>query len=203
MTFWAEDPCELFSKPSVFPIVGTPREEKLNAITRLSLIISLVLYTMGSDQWLIFLLLALLVIMIIYCSNKKRKEKFTVVPTYQSNDFQQTTVAPLFAEEWQIPPPAYDLHVSVPDPEDTFQTPLEPASYPYGQYLTRTNLLPSDEYYTHQGCGSPRSAREYINSTFLRHRLATQDNFTRIYKKKLARQFRNSCNDSFSPYHSY
>ena len=203
MVFWVEDPCELFSNPSILPCPSDSKAEKLNSLSRLSFIISLALYTMESEQWLVFLLLSLLVIMIIYCSKPKDKERFTVVPTYQSNDFSQTTVSPLFAEEWQIKPPAYDLQVAVPPAESTFQTPLEPASYPYGQYLTNTNLLPSDEYYVSQGCGGQKTAREYINSAFLRHDMAHQDNMTRIYKKSLNRRFRHNTNDTYSSFNSY
>jgi hypothetical protein len=134
-------------------------------------------------------------------------EHFSVVPTYVGTDFQQTIVAPTFAEEWQIPPPAYDLYTQVPYPgasQDTFETPLQPKSYPYAQYLTRTNLLPSDEYFTHLGCGGARTAREYINSTFLRHDLAYRENMTRLYKKRLNRRFRhNNSGDTVSPFSSY
>lgn len=130
-------------------------------------------------------------------------EHFSVTPTYTGTDFNQTVVPPTYAEEWQIPPPAYDLYTNVPYP-DSFETPLRPQSYPYGQYLTKTNLLPSDEYYTHLGCGGARSAREYANSAFLRHDLARRENLTRIYKKKLARRYRhNGSNDVFSPFTSY
>jgi len=203
MTFWAEDPCALFTSPSVFPTPEMTRDEKLNSVTRLSIIISLVMYAMGYDQWLAFLLIALLVIVLLYCSGKRTKEGFAVVPTYQSNDFQQTIVSPTFAEEWHIPPPAYDLMTNVPDLSDTFEQPPMPQSYPYGQYLTRTNLLPHDEYYVHLGCGGAKSAREFVNSTFLRHDLAFRDNMSRIYKKKLNRRFRHNCNDTFSPFQGF
>lgn len=209
--FWVEDPCILISDIKVFPTAEMNKDEKLNALTRLSIIISIIMYLMKYKYWFMFLVLAILIIILlkyIKVPNKDapvQKEHFTIVPTYLGTDFQQTTVTPTFAEEWQIPPPAYDIYTNIPrlhDP-DKFETPLQPQSYPYGQYLTRTNLLPSDEYYTHLGCGGAQSAREYINSTFLRHDLAFRDNMMRIYKKKLARRWRHNCQDTFSPYHSY
>jgi len=75
--------------------------------------------------------------------------------------------------------------------------------YPYGQYLTRTNLLPSDEEATHMLNGGPRQAREYVNSNFARHTIAFRENMTRLYKKKLARRFRSNNNDVFSPFQGY
>lgn len=208
--FWAENPCILATDMKIFPTSEMSTNEKLNALTRLIIIIAVIMYFMKYPQWLTFVTIALLIVVLLkYCKvekdSKDTREDFTIVPTYTGTDFQQTTVSPTFSEEWQIPPPAYDQYTKVPYLEnpDTFQAPLRPQSYPYGQYLTRTNLLPSDEYYTHLGCGGPQTAREYINSTYLRNDLAFRDNMTRILKKKLARRFRHNCNDTFSPYHSY
>jgi len=192
------------------------RNEKLNALTRLALLITAVLYFMNYPQWITFLGISIgALVLMAYIGTKKsitesdddKKENFTIVPTYTGTDFHQTIVSPTYSEEWQIPPPAYDLYTQVPLPDDenTFEMPLKPQSYPYGQYFTRTNLLPSDEYYTHLGCGGAKQAREYQNSAFMRHRIAYQENMSRIYKKKLDRRFRNNggCNDTFSPYYGY
>nr|QBK86243.1 MAG: hypothetical protein LCMAC102_00380 [Marseillevirus LCMAC102] len=205
--FWIEDPCILLT--NIFPITEMSRAEKLNALTRLAIVITIIMYFMKYEHWLIFLVLSVFIIIVLqYAGSKKddNVEDFTIVPTYVGTDFQQTVVSPTFAEEWQIPPPAYDIYTQVPYPgaeQDKFEKPLKPQSYPYGQYLTRTNLLPSDEYYTHLGCGGARTAREYVNSTFLRHDLARRENMMRIYKKRLNRRFRHNCSDTFSPYHSY
>ena len=210
--FWVEDPCILIKDLHIFPTAEMTRDEKLNALTRLSIIIAIIMYVMGYRQWFTFLILAFLIVVLLKyvkmpkeVSKEGKIEHFTVVPTYPGTDFQQTVVSPTFSEEWQIPPPAYDIYTQVPYPnaQDRFEAPLKPQSYPYGQYLTRTNLLPADEYYTHLGCGGPIQAREYINSTFLRHDLAFRDNMIRIYKKSLNRRFRHNCQDTFSPYHSY
>jgi len=207
-TFWVEDPCALFSEIDIIPKKDMDRSEKLNSLTRLLIIVVVVLYFFDYKHWLIFLLIGLLLIIIFnYYSFPKKEETqtedFTITPTYTGTDFQQTVVAPTYAEEWQIPPPAYDLYTNVPDGEDTFETPLKPQSYPYGQYLTKTNLLPSDEYYIHNQCGGTRNSREYANSTFLRNDLAFRENMSRVYKKSLNRRFRNSCLDTVSPYQSY
>ena len=219
--FWAKDPCALFQSYSIFPTPEMSKNEKLNALTRLIICITAIMYYMKYEFWFTFLILALLLIVILAYAGgngesfqlsetlknteEPQIEKFTVTPTYVGTDFQQTVVSPTFSEEWQIPPPAYDIYTNVPplnDPQ-TFETPLKPQSYPYGQYLTRTNLLPSDEYYTQLGCGGARSARSYVNSTYLRNDLAFRENMTRLYKKRLNRRFRHNCNDTFSPYMSY
>lgn len=211
--FWVDDPLVLFRNIRVFPLPEMTKTEKLNALTRLTLIVSGGLYSMQYEYWLSFLALSILSILILRYTLEKReeteskvKEDFTLVPTYANPDYHTTTVAPLFAEEWQIYPPAYDLYENQPlTPLDgaTFAEPLNPQSYPYGQYLTRTNLLPSDEFATHMLNGGPKQAREYINTSFLRHDMAFREEMTRLYKKKLARRFRHNTNDTFSPYSSY
>lgn len=200
--FWTRNPSVLFRGCMPFPTKDMTTNEKLNSLTRLVLIITLILYVMEFEYWAVFGLTGLLLIILIHSRSENTKEGFTLVPTYQGLDLQQTTVAPLFSEEWQIPPPAYDINVTEPPPV-TFDEPLTPQSYPYGQYLTRTNLLPSDELHTHMLNGSAREAREYVNGSFIRHDLAFRDNMTKLYKKKLERRFRHNCNDNFSPYSSY
>lgn len=199
--FWVRQPSILFTSFNPFPTKDMTNNEKLNALTRLVLLVTAILYSLNFEYWAIFGLAGVLLIILIHSKSENTKEGFTLVPTYQGLDLQQTTVAPLFSEEWQIPPPSYDLNVMEPIPV-TFDEPLTPQSYPYGQYLTRTNLLPSDEMHTHMLNGV-REAREYANSSFLRNRLSFQDNMTKLYKKRLERRFRHNCNDSFSPYSSY
>lgn len=217
--FWIKDPCVLFSDPQIIPTSSMTKAEKLNALSRLVIVIAIGMYFMKYENWLIFLTLSLLIIILLYfstnapkdSSSDKNTEAFTIVPTYVGNDMQQTIVAPTFAEEWQVPPPAYDLYTQAPyegNAQDNFEMPLQPQAYSYGQYFTRSNLLPSDEYYVHLGCGGARTARAYANSTFLRNDLAFRENMTRLYKKKLNRRFRNNygggaTGDTFSPYSSY
>ena len=203
--FWTENLCILFTDFRVVPNKDMTKNELLNCLTRLAVIVSLILYFLDIEYWFTFLLLSIIAILLVKFYGPQ-KEDFTVTPTYMSADFGQTTVAPTYAEEWQVIPPSYDIYTNVSPPNDayTFAEPLKPQSYPYGQYLTRTNLLPSDEYATHTLNGSVRNAREYVNSTFLRNDLAFRDNMTRLYKKKLARRFRNtSPYDTFSPFQSF
>lgn len=207
--FWAQDPCVLLTNLSLLPTASQTKDQKLNALTRLAIIIAIVLYFMKYEYALQFALCAVLVILLLkYAGNgsgdrsETKKEGFTIVPTYANPDMQQTTVSPLFSEEWQIIPPAYDLYTNVPE-KVTFQAPLQPQSYPYGQFLSTTSLLPSDEQASRMLNGGPKQAREYANSAFLRHRLAFQDNIQKLYKLKLDRRYRQSGADSFSPYSSY
>ncbi len=210
MPFWLNI-CELFSDISVLPSKDMDTDGKLNALTRLVLIISLGLYIMlDSNQWLQFLLLALVVLVVLYFINRQNAgsstttENFTITPTYLSDDFTQTVVAPTFAEEWHNPPPAYDVQVeAIPMNEFPQEAPMNPQSYPYGQYLTRTNLLPSDEQTIRMGDGSVLKAREMVNSFWTRNDIAYKENMSRIHKLRQDRRFRHNTQDTFSPFHSF
>lgn len=208
--FWLEDPCILFTDLEFFPRNSMNREAKLNALTRLAIVISMVMFAMEYQYWYVFLLCSILIIVIAqYCAKNKdeKHESFTIVPTRIGDDFSSTVVAPVFTEENRVPPPAYDTYSGIIDLEDVpFEEPTRPQSYPYGQYLTRTNLMPGDEYLINMGAtGGAQSAREYANSAFMKNRLGFQENMMRVYKKSIDRRFRHSgaYGDSFSPFHSY
>lgn len=202
--FWVEDPSILFTDLVFFPTIEMSREQKLNALTRLAIIISVVMYCMDYNKWLVFLLTSIIILIMVNYAKCSEKENFTIVPTHIGDDFHTTVVAPLFSEEHRVPPPAYDHYTSVDLTPTTFKEPIRPQEYPYGQYLTRSNLLPGDEYATHVNPnGGAKTAREYVNSTYLKHDLAFKENMTRLYHKKLNRRFRHNTNDTFSPYHSY
>lgn len=79
---WLENPYNLFSSPKLVPMEGMTFTEQMNAITRLIIIISLVLFLLGFKQSFLFLLLAMSFIVILYYIQKRNmeqqnKEKFT------------------------------------------------------------------------------------------------------------------------------
>lgn len=207
--FWIYDPNALFSRMEIFPTKDMSRVEKLNALTRLSFAGSAVLYVMEYKKWREVLggSVILIVLMELMGKGEDEKEGFSVTPTYDSTDYHTTVIAPSLAEEWQVRPPAYDIFVDegiksndVVD-LDALQ-PMDMRQYPYGQYMTRSNLLPSTEYQTHQMKGSHRSAREFANNNFIRQKNVFQDNMMRTYRKRLDRRFRHT-NNLFSPYSGY
>lgn len=137
-------------------------------------------------------------------NSRPTSEHFTIVPT-AFQPFNHLTVSPMYAEEWHVRPPVYDLYINQPLREREYQQINkidDPRDYPYGQYLTTTNLLPGDEKKIALYCNSKSNALGYINSTFTMNDIAFRENMTRIMKKKLARRFRHECNDTFSPYYS-
>lgn len=215
MAFWGKDPLVLLSNLALVPCPEMTKNEKLNALTRLSIVTSLILYAMGYKHWIVVLLVCLGLIIFVYVSqcgttdgrSAGKREGFTLTPTFVDTDFTQTAVAPMYAEEWQVPPPVYEIMETIPPPNSPggFEEPMKPQNYPYGQLLTTTNLLPYDEYVTRMLNGGVEQARNYANSAFLRNRLAEQDNMMRLYRKGLARRFRHNTalGDTYSPWCGY
>ncbi len=68
--FWIENPAVLLSSLDVFPNSDMSEEERLNAITRLIIVISVILLVMGYKEWLIFLIIGIVFVVIIYFNNR-------------------------------------------------------------------------------------------------------------------------------------
>ena len=139
------------------------------------------------------------------------REGFSITPTYMTDDFTETNVAPVYAEEWQVPNPAYD-HLDnpsdqfIPADEDVFEIPTDTRSYPYGQLLSRTNILPRDEMLMNtQLQGGHIQAKEYVNDYWTRNEIARRENLMRLRLKSNERRYRHTgrARDIFSPYKSY
>jgi hypothetical protein len=69
--FWASDPCILLTNIRLFPLNDMTRDEKLNALTRLALLVAAGLYFYGQEHWFTFLIIALLVIVLMKYAGKK------------------------------------------------------------------------------------------------------------------------------------
>lgn len=197
---------DIFSSFEIIPKKNMTKEEKVNTLTRLLLVVLLVMLIAKVDNQYVLYTLVIGIVIIIVANNASRNngnEGFTLTPYYTGQTFNQTTVAPLHAEEWQVPPPAYDHivnHSGCDDIQDSYEE-IPPQSYPYGQYLTRTNQLPGDERHIHLNSnGGHLQAREFANSYYVRNDLAFRDNMTKIYKKSLQRRFKHNTADVYSPY---
>lgn len=102
--FWLENPKALFSSFNVFPRSDMDNATKLNALTRLLLLIVLGMYLLGSDQWLTTLLLGLLLIFILRAG--RRSENFGDISEQEAVDTGIRSFDP-----------AYDSRPHVKNPE--------------------------------------------------------------------------------------
>jgi hypothetical protein len=63
--FWLNDPKILFSSCDIIPSQKMTNAERLNALTRLLLLLVLIMYLMDYDQWLTVLIVGLLLIIVL------------------------------------------------------------------------------------------------------------------------------------------
>lgn len=64
--FWLEEPLSLFRNTSIIPQCGTSAASRLNALTRLIILITILLFFFGFGCWWLFLLLGLLLVIVLY-----------------------------------------------------------------------------------------------------------------------------------------
>ena len=99
----------------------------------------------------------------------------------------QIVTAPIFADEWKTKPPVYYHRIEPQMVQTIFQDDVI-----YGQYITSTNLLPSDERHIRLFHNNLTEAREYMNNRFTMNDIEFRDNMSYIYKKKLLNRFRHN-----------
>ena len=130
----------------------------------------------------------------------KNKEGFSIPPTYVDGAEPMTTIPPLHAEEWQVPPPIYDEYTNAPAPEGKCYEYKEERPI-FGQYVSSHKLFP---YQGNEIANKPLTdAQLYMNDEFTRDTLQFRNDMTRTFVNKLDRWYKNSCYDQISPYNSY
>ena len=78
---WIENISNLFCDTSLIPLEGMSLAEQMNALSRLVIIVFLILFLLGYDQSILFLLLSLLFIIILFYIQSKNMENFTLTKT--------------------------------------------------------------------------------------------------------------------------
>ena len=195
-TFWLDNPCILFTNLNFIPASNLSLNERLNALTRIVLVTTGVLYYIEYQYWSVFLLASLLIIFGIKITSKQ--EDFTIPPTYIEGAEPMTTVPPLFAEEWQSPPPIYDEYTNSPPACPSYESGDDRPIY--GQYITYNNLEP---YTANELSNRPLdNAKLFMNDEFTRDTLQFRNDMSRGFVNKLDRWYRHGCYDQISPANS-
>lgn len=206
--FWLKDWCQLFSSYDILPLKRMSVNEKLNSFTRLVLLTTLVLYIMDQKYWLYILIGGLAVVFAIKCASEQKREGFSLNPTYAEGSTPMTTVPPLFAEEWQIPPPAYDTYswegVISPSSERACesQSQLKDYSYPIvNEYITDSTLLPFEEETIKNR--PLKDVGMYMSDAYSRDQMDFRNDMTKIYNNKINREYKHGCNQNITPFNSW
>jgi len=197
--FWLNNPCVLFSSFNLIPGPDLPLNERLNALTRIILIATVVMLVFEYEYWYWFLIAGLLIVMVLKIVGSKKTEGFSIPPTYIDGAEPMTTVPPLFSSEWSSPPAIYDEYTNVPPPQAcgdyTEDRPI------FGQYISSSRLFP---YQSEHIQNVPLNDAQLLqNDEFTRDTLQFRNDIVRNYVNRMNRVYKNSCYDSISPYNSY
>lgn len=73
--FWLNDPTILFREPRIIPGTQLTEYQKLNAITCLILLFTLILWIFKLGSWILFLIFGISLVMVLYIVNTKTRKK--------------------------------------------------------------------------------------------------------------------------------
>lgn len=200
--FWAESPCSLLTSLSIVPTENMNLDQKLNAVTRLVIVMSIIAYFLDYKYWYIFLLVGLgILILLRYARPSQKREGFTIPPTNLVGSQYVTTIPPVLGEEFENPPPAYNNYTLLADeqgPNCEIPPTFDESAFPvYGQYYTQTNLQRyRDDELRNQ---SLIDSTVQINDAFTHDQIQFRNDMTRNLYNRMNREFRNGCFDSVSP----
>nr|WNL49785.1 transmembrane domain containing protein [Marseillevirus sp.] len=200
--FWAEDLCDLFCNLSIIPKASMSFDAKLNAITRLVIIISVIAYFLKYQYWYIFLLVSLGVIILFKYSRKEpKKEGFTIPQTNLVGSQIVSTIPPVLGEQWENPSPTYNNYTLLADeqgPNCSTPPTFDESAFPvYGQYYTQSNLQPfRDEELRNQ---SLVDSTVQMNNAFLSDQLQFRNDYIRLFQNRLRRENANTSYEAISP----
>lgn len=216
--FWIEEPCVLFTSFAIVPTSSMTKDEKLNALTRLTILVTIILYVIGYPYWLYFLLIALIVILLLKYVPAGSKEPFTMLsPTTfytshaagcgdQSINISSTGLSSPGTVGSSTHETIVDLPGEmIPDDEEVFDcyetiepTVLYPKQCPpntrkcraYGQssYHTKTTLLPSNEADINCMNGGSNGARCIVNQLYTTNSLKYRAGLEYDYQRALNRR---------------
>lgn len=200
--FWAEDLCDLFCNLSIIPKASMSLDSKLNALTRLVIIISIIAYFLKYQYWYIFLLISLgILILFKYSRKEPKKEGFTIPQTNLVGSQIVSTIPPVLGEQWENPSPTYNNYTLLADeqgPNCSVPPTFDESAFPvYGQYYTQSNLQPfRDEELRNQ---SLVDSTVQMNNAFLSDQLQFRNDYIRLFQNRLRRENANTHYEAVSP----
>ena len=79
--FWLEDPTWLIRSLQIFPREGMYEAQRLNALTRLVIVIAIILIFVPLASWIIFLISGLVLIVILYWLSRRNESDIEPEPS--------------------------------------------------------------------------------------------------------------------------
>lgn len=216
--FWLDSPQDLVGL-YLFPRKEDSISTKLNSFTRILIIVVVGMMALQYKNWLVVLLTGLVVVLVLAYINRgseDKKQGFAKIADldtniealdinpYNPSDLRPVNLEPTYADSWPNDTISYDIIDNVIENQNVPMTVdrLDFDQRPYGQYITRTNLMPRDELAVQSFMGSSNRARDYINSTFAERDVRAREDSMKFIKLKMNSRFKHNCYSEVSPYTS-
>lgn len=215
--FWLDSPQDLVGL-YLFPRKEDSISTKLNAFTRILILVVIGMAAFQYKNWPLVLLSGLIVVLVLAYINKNSdvKQGFAKIADldtniealdinpYNPSDLRPISLEPTYADSWPNDTTSYDIIDNVIETRNVPMTvdQLDFDKRPYGQYITRTNLMPRDELAVQSFMGSSNRARDYINSTFSERDIRAREDSMKFIKLKMNSRFKHNCYNDVSPYSS-
>lgn len=189
--FWLEHPASLFSNFDILPERSMCANAKLNAATRLVLIISIVLLFSKINDWYMFLLAGISLVLFLKYAVCGQRENFTELPLQPLNPIlvhSQTT--PIESIDAINDTECGDYEMLGEDGGDS--TPINDVEYVDEQYKPKryfgySNLMPHEEEVPE---GMDRKQLQYLNTNRYAERMCeARDATTFFIRKEMQERF--------------
>lgn len=184
--FWLEHPLSLFTNFDILPERSMCTSSKLNAATRLSLVIALVLYFAKIENWYLFLAVSLTFIVLlkyVFCKQLSREE-YTSIPTlnpvwYHDQSTPIESIDSRCGEDFElISDDASYIENDIEYVDDEFQP---------RRFFGVSNLMPGEE---EQPENLDRKQLQQLNSCkFADRTVEARESIVHIFKKQMAERF--------------
>ena len=110
--FWLEEPVSLLRSTTLIPQCGMTTAARLNALTRLVLLVALILYLFCVGRWWLFLLLGLLLVVILYYLDQQSQNRAGILVENYVCSSRQVRQYPVYIPSPSFPYPHQPRHVS-------------------------------------------------------------------------------------------
>lgn len=111
--FWLEEPQDIIARATILPSHNDSFEQKLNAVTRLIIIITVILALVKWRHWQVFLALALILIVVVYLNRGPPLIEHFDEDLKDFSYYKDKPVEPLIVEE-QPQPVVEEKEVEIP-----------------------------------------------------------------------------------------
>lgn len=180
--FWLRCPLSLFNSLDILPEKSMCTSEKLNALTRLAVLISLVLLIAGNDKWYLLLLGTIVFVIVAYFLCNIRKQGFKSIQTlnpiwYHDQSTPIESVDSMCNQDYELVDDTYVNDVQYIDTE------YRPRLY----FGTSKGLMPDEE---DQFENLDRKQLRRLNTEkFANREIEARESIVQIFKKELNERF--------------